>query len=100
MERSQPSRSRRRQRSEERRVDVATSQKFADRQEIGPPNQNANSIFLRAGKLQRCIDATLGMTVDAEARHWIATCVQRQSRSREIDLLSDISVRFSHDNDG
>ena len=50
-------------------------------------------------ELQRCIDATLGITVDADARNWIGKCVQRRSRFDEIDRLFAIGVRFSHDDE-
>jgi RNA-directed DNA polymerase len=49
--------------------------------------------------LQRRIDATLGMTADADARNWIGECVQRHSRSDEIDRLDAISLRISHNDE-
>jgi len=46
-------------------------------------------------ELQRRIDASLGMTVDADARNWIGECVRRRSRADEIDRLDAISLRIS-----
>ncbi|MFN6024375.1 MAG: reverse transcriptase domain-containing protein, partial [Planctomyces sp.] len=50
-------------------------------------------------ELQRRIDATLGMTVDADARNWIGECVHRRSRSDVIERLDAIKIRISHDDE-
>lgn len=46
-------------------------------------------------ELQRCIDATLGMTVDADARNWIGECVRQRSRSDEVDRQCAIGIQIS-----
>jgi len=46
-------------------------------------------------ELQRCVDAALGMTADADARNWVGQCVRTRSRFDGDDHQFPIGVRIS-----